>query len=264
MKRKLRKSLVTAVGPAWAPILKYSLPTFQEYAEAQNYDVIVEQIARDSADWHSERSRSARWSKPQIIKKILKNSDIVVWFDADIIICRYDEDISSHLLNGAFQAITMEHVPSENRVNPNMGVWVIRRCQEAFEFLNAIEEAGLQPGPWTDQGTILKILGWERGDKNYFGARPGLGNKYLLDTSWLPIGWNQPFIDRPDIGEVWSNRPIEKFPHAVHFMGMRNINERTRTMVKFYKSLSSKPVLNKKITPTNKHLTKPINMVPLG
>lgn len=216
-----------------APLLKHSLPTFQRYGEAQGYDVVAEQIEQDSDQWHSENGRSARWAKLGIIRRALKNSDVTAWFDADMVICRDDEDISDYLRAGSFQALTIEQVPSERRVNPNTGVWVMRHCAEAFDFLDAVEEAGPQPGPWMDQGAVLKILGWERGDENYHGARPGLGNEYLRNTSWLPVGWNQPFVDRPDGEEVWSTRPIERSPRAVHFQGMRDIDERAAAMATF-------------------------------
>lgn len=228
------KTLVTAAGPLMAPLLQYSLPTFRQYGEAQGYDVVAERIEQDSSQWHSKNGREARWAKLGILRRVLENSDIAAWFDADIIICRDDEDISGHLRDDSFQALTMEQVPSENRLNPNTGVWVMRHCAEAFEFLDAVEEAGPQAGPWMDQGAVLKVLGWERGDENYHGARPGPGSEYLRNTSWLPVGWNQPFTDRPDIGEVWSNRPTEKFPSAVHFLGMREIDERAAAMADFY------------------------------
>jgi hypothetical protein len=237
------KTLVTAAGPLMAPLLDHSLPSFRQYGEAQGYNVIAEHIGEDSHDWHSKNGRAARWAKLGIIRKALQTSDIAVWFDADIVICRRDEDIADHLRDDSFQALTIEQVPSEHRVNPNTGVWVMRHCTEAFDFLDAVEEAGPQPGPWMDQGAVLKVLGWERGDERYYGARPGLGSEYLQHTSWLPVGWNQPFVDRPDVGEVWSNRPTEKFPCAVHFMGIREISERAATMANFCASLTAQPAI---------------------
>jgi len=121
----------------------------------------------------------------------------------------------------------LEHVPYEHRVNPNTGVWLMRSGPAAFAFLDAVEAAGPQPGPWADQGAVLAALGWDRGDERYHWARPGAGNAFLAGTSWLPVGWNQPYLGggREDgcynsSAASYEGRPVVVDPHALHFMGM--------------------------------------------
>lgn len=80
-------------------------------------------------------------------------------------------------------------------MNPNTGVWLMRSSRSAFEFLDAVEAAGPQPGPWADQGAVLAALGWDRGDERYHWAGPGPGSRFLAGTSWLPPGWNQPYLE---------------------------------------------------------------------
>jgi hypothetical protein len=144
-----------------------------------------------------------------------------------VLLLRADEDVTVHLLPDTFQALALEQVPSERRVNPNTGVWLLRSCPEAFTFLDAVDAAGQQPGPWADQGAVLAALGWERGDERYRGARPGRGSEALTGTSWLPTGWNQPYLQGRVEGQVfnssadsYADRPVVAAPHALHFMGM--------------------------------------------
>ena len=84
-----------------------------------------------------------------------------------------------------------------------------------------------QPGPWADQGAVLAALGWDRGDERYYRARPGAGGAFLDGTSWLPPGWNQPYLGGRVDGELYNScarsyadRPDVADPHTPHFMGM--------------------------------------------
>lgn len=79
--------------------------------------------------------------------------------DGDVLVLRFDEDVADHLHPEHFQALALEQVPFEHRVNPNTGVWLLRSGPDAFDFLDAVEAAGQQPGPWADQGAVLAALG---------------------------------------------------------------------------------------------------------
>ena len=150
-----------------------------------------------------------------------------MWFDADVLVLRADEDIADHLHPRSFQALALEQVPHEHRVNPNTGVWVMRSGPQALAFLDAIERLGPQPGPWADQGAVLAALGWDRGDERYHWARPGTGTEFLAGTSWLPPGWNQASVTGRNDADLFNStaasyegRPVVGAPHALHFMGM--------------------------------------------
>lgn len=69
--------------------------------------------------------------------------------------------------------------------------------------------------------------GLEPWDERYRWSGPGDGSRYLAGTSWLPPGWNQPYIDGRRGNESfnstaasYANRPQVLDPTALHFMGM--------------------------------------------
>ncbi|WP_353952463.1 hypothetical protein V6K52_03190 [Knoellia sp. S7-12] len=222
-----RGVVVTAAGPNMRSLLhQFALPTFQQFGNRWGYQVRARDLPRDgtAAD---EAAQHAKWAKLTVMREALAEFPLVLWLDADILLTRTDEDIADHLHPDHFQALALEHVPFEHRVNPNTGVWLMRSCPEALAFLDAVEAAGPQPGPWADQGAVLAALGWNRGDEVYRWAGPGVGSPFLAGTSWLPPGWNQPYLDGRtsencynSVPESYATRPSVPFPHAVHFMGM--------------------------------------------
>jgi hypothetical protein len=203
-----------------------ALPSFNRYAHRWGYDVRAEDLDSDGAGANAG-AQNAKWAKIRLLQDALASYPLAVWLDADVLLLRTDENIASHLQPDDFQALALEHVPYEQRVNPNTGVWVLRSSATAFAFLDTVAELGPQPGPWADQGAVLAALGWHRGDSRYRGAKPGPGNAFLAGTSWLPPGWNQPYLeDRDDaesynsVADSYTDRPSVRLPHALHFMGM--------------------------------------------
>ncbi|HEX6056774.1 MAG TPA: hypothetical protein VFY98_13260 [Intrasporangium sp.] len=222
-----RGAIVTAAGPTMRTILHdLALPTFQRFADRWGYAVRAEELEQDGRE-ATESAQHAKWTKLTLLREALADHPMALWLDADVLVVRFDEDIADHLHPEHFQALALEQVPYEHRVNPNTGVWLLRSCPEALDFLDAVEEAGQQPGPWADQGAVLAALGWRRGDGHYHWAGPGDGSTFLARTSWLPPGWNQPYVDGRDPDacynsdpESYATRPTVPDPHVVHFMGM--------------------------------------------
>lgn len=222
-----RGVVLTAAGPNMRRTMhELALPTFRRFAEEWDYDVRVVDLDSDGAG-ASALAQRAKWEKVSLLRDALRAYPVALWLDADILVVRTDEDIAGHLHDDHFQALAIEHVPSEHRVNPNTGVWLMRSCAEAFAFLDAVEQAGPQPGPWADQGAVLAALGWDRGDERYHWARPGPGTEALAATSWLPPSWNQPYVQERTPENCYNSepdsyltRPTVPDPHAVHFMGM--------------------------------------------
>jgi hypothetical protein len=209
-----------------AALHEVALPTFRSWADRWGWEVDTADLAADgvAADAGAQR---AKWAKLGLLRDALRRAPLALWVDADVLILRDDEDVAVHLHPEAFQALALEQVPAEHRVNPNTGVWLLRSCPAAFAFLDAVEQAGMQPGPWADQGAVLVALGWDRGDERYHWARPGRGNAFLDGTSWLPTGWNQPWTGARQDGDSFNSpadsyaeRPQVPRPHALHFMGM--------------------------------------------
>ena len=219
--------VVTAAGPQMRSMMhELALPTFSRFAARWGYDVRAVDLPADGAAADPAAQR-AKWAKIGLLRQALNDYPLALWLDADVLLARTDEDVAGHLRDGHFQALVIEQVPFEHRVNPNTGVWLMRSCPDAFAFLDAVEAAGPQPGPWADQGAVLAALGWDRGDEQYHGAGPGAGTAFLGGTSWLPPGWNQPYLDGRTADSCYNGhadsyvgRPTVPQPHAIHFMGM--------------------------------------------
>ena len=218
MRRRRSRALVTAAGPRMRPVLNdLSLPTFARYASRWEWQLLVEDLATDVGG-------SAEWDKLRLIRQALEVYELVLWLDAETLLLRDDQDVSAHLHPDHFQALGLEHVPSEHRINPTTGAWLVRSCPAAFAFLDAVDAAGPQAGPWAVQGAVLAALGWDRGDESYHWSRPGQGSAHLAATSWLPQSWNQQFVDQQTDG-----RPRVLDPHVLHFHGM-SPTDRYRSM----------------------------------
>lgn len=219
---------MTAAGPQLRQVMHdLAVPSFQPFARHWGYEVEAVDLAVDGEGTDAAAQR-AKWAKLTVLRSALGRHALVLWLDADVLLLRDDEDIADLLAPGDFQALALEQVPSERRTNPNTGVWLMRSCPASFAFLDAVDAAGPQPGPWADQGAVLAALGWDRGDDRYRGARPGAGSPFLAGTSWLPTSWNQPWVGERDEDDAFGSRvdsyrdrPVVPFPHAVHFMGMR-------------------------------------------
>ena len=202
-----------------------ALPTFRAFGSHWGYTVQAVDLPRDGAAADQDAQR-AKWAKLGLLRSALDDYDLVLWVDADVLVLRTDEDVADHLLPGDLQALCMEQVPSEHRLNPNTGVWLVRR-EGGRDFLDLVLRTGPRPGPWADQGAVLAALGWDLGDELHHWARPGLGSPYLTRTSWLPTSWNQPFVQGRTSSDCFNStadsyidRPTVAAPHAVHFMGL--------------------------------------------
>lgn len=222
-----RGVLVTAAGPSMREVLHdLTLPSFRAYACRWRYDVLAEDLAVDGRG-ADDAAQQAKWRKLGLLRAALRTYSVVVWLDADVLLTRHDEDVAGLLSPRDFQGLVLEDVPAERRRNPNTGVWVLRSCPAAVQFLQAVEDAGPQPGPWSDQGAVLKALDWERGDERYHGAHAGRGNAFSRRTTWLPGRWNQPYLGPRDDDDAYNStaasyrdRPAHADPCALHFMGL--------------------------------------------
>lgn len=83
----MRKTIVTAAGPSMVQILTtLSLPRFLSFADRHGYRMQVTYVTEDDADRWSPAAKSVRWQKLRFIRSVLEQSDVVVWFDADVLI----------------------------------------------------------------------------------------------------------------------------------------------------------------------------------
>ena len=196
--------VVTAAGPNMRPLLhQFALPTFalrEPVGVPVAVDLAHDGTAADACAQH------AKWAKVGLMRQALRAP-------AGAVARRrrpaapHRRGHRAHLHPDHFQALALEYVPFEHRVNPNTGVWLMRSCPQAFAFLDAVEAAGHQPGPWADQGAVLAALGWNRGDAHYRWARPGPGSEFLAGTSWLPPGWNPPYLEGRTVDSCYNSTP---------------------------------------------------------
>jgi hypothetical protein len=206
------------------PLLEeFSLPTFQTYASEHGYQVVVESLQADGP----ESAFSARFSKLQLlydqVKRLLSidhsGRAILLWLDADAMVCEYATDIAGDLMSRDFMGLVLEHRPALPRLVPNTGVWLLRACPQALDFLADAIQAGPQPGPLADAGSVIKLLGWHRGNEHYIGAKPGWGSHWLQYVTWLSVEWNTLYVN-PEIFWEYAGMPTADDPRIVHFAGM--------------------------------------------
>lgn len=235
-----RGAIVTAAGPTMRAVLRdQSLPSFRDYARKWGWSVCAHDLATDGTDLPAQQ---AKWAKIELLRTALQCFPTVLWLDADVLITRNDDDVTRHLRDDSFQALALEQVPAQHRVNPCTGVWLLRSCPESLAFLDVVQEAGQQPGPWADQGAVLTAMGWDRGDHDYRWAKPGTGSPFTAGTSWLPPSWNHAY-------DPGAARMTSAAPHAVHFTGM-SAQARYDAMDRYRKG-SARPVIP---YPTRAHL----------
>ncbi|MDP4000423.1 MAG: hypothetical protein Q8Q11_03270 [bacterium] len=182
------KAIISSVTETYAPLLTYSRPTFERFAERHGYEVVIDRRKRDNAPDSPAKRRRARWRKIQLLEKALQQFGTVVWFDADVMITKFDRDILADIAGDCFQGLVLEVFP--HRYNPNTGVWVLRQDRDSFRFLAKVRKLGQLNHGFADQGSVMKALGWELGNYKHHGAKISYPSQFLIRTSWLPPEWN--------------------------------------------------------------------------
>lgn len=174
----MRKAIATfGYGPQ-ATLLDVALPTFRWYAETHGYDLFVP----------AEQSfggvlRPYPWLKVPLITALLDGGyDVVLWLDADVVVCRYDKDILEDAGGQPFSVVVHE---TDDGGVPNTGVWLCRQgTQETLRTLWGRDGCG-RSDVWWEQAAFIDALG---GDP---GAKP---------------------VSVPD-GPLWGRLPYEWNPH---------------------------------------------------
>ena len=176
------KALLTfATGPH-RELLSLAQPSFEYYAAAQGYDLLV------ATRCELPEKRSPHWAKVRLLLEQLGSYDTVVWLDADTMIVDFTRDIAADLPADDFQGLVLEQ--NQWRWNPNTGVWVVRSDPRSEAFLTEVWERGpLDRYLWPEQGAVMQALGWQltpfpRGVKLVHPSH------HLAETGWLPPEWN--------------------------------------------------------------------------
>jgi hypothetical protein len=190
-----RKALVSAAGSHMADVLALAAVTFEKFAATHNYDLVLDDDFDDSPIFNDSLNRQAKWRKVDLFECLLPDYDLVVWFDADMVIKRFDRDIAEDVPQDCFQALVLEQYP--HRFNPNCGVWAMRNDEMSYRFLEKIRQVDA-PEQWNEQAAVCVALGWEvekrikPSDPSKYKtyAKPAYPSEFLPRTGWLRPEWN--------------------------------------------------------------------------
>ena len=129
------------------------------------------------------------------LRRLLQQSDFVLWLDSDVLILRQDICITGALFQDDVHGVVLEQYTE--RFNPNTGVWVWRNHPRAFELLDALESVVLPEGYlWVDQARLMSVLGWQLQPWPH-GVKPVHPSPFLQHTGWLSPEWN-PISSTPE------------------------------------------------------------------
>jgi hypothetical protein len=177
-----RRLVLSAADARMAELLEVGREPRERYARTHGYHI-------RTLTWPVVLGRrEARWGKLGALRRALLDHDVVVWLDADTVICRFDRDIADDVPDDCFQGLVLEHCG--DRFNPNTGVWVMRRDPRSLALLDQLGDAGPPHHSWSDQAAVCVALGWDLGDFHGHGAKPVHGSAFLAGTAWLPPEWN--------------------------------------------------------------------------
>jgi hypothetical protein len=157
----------------------------KEYAGRHGYEFRV--IQRDDCD------RKRGWIKIEPIRAALAAGfDFVLWMDIDTLVIRKDVDIRIAAKPGADLHMAWHEQGPVRYGDPahfNAGIMLIRSSDWARHFFMRVWDTGQLQHIWTDQATILHLLGYD--DVLRLGAaRPDEPNREritILNTAWNSI-----------------------------------------------------------------------------
>lgn len=187
----MRRVLTTfGFGADCERLMTLSVPTFARYADAHGYDLFVP-CGSYFARWNSVLDeRCASWLKVLAIRDLLESHDEVLWIDCDVVVLKFDKDISDDLTPAPLHMVV--HRTEDGEV-PNCGVWHVRK--QAAETLESLwQHAGFRrSGGWWEQAALIHVLG---GDPDatpthtppgpLWGELPYCWNPHIRDARRIP------------------------------------------------------------------------------
>lgn len=195
------KKVITSFGIGYHKrLLALSSPTFYLYANNHNYDIF---LPSDNFFGENTKSMPPAWWKIDVIEYLLQTYDQVLWLDADVIICRFDEDISKSLNSGDFGLVV--HETPDGQV-PNSGVWLLNKT--ALNWLSQLKlhKTFKKSQYWWEQAALIHMMGANPDDQPIV-----LPNSYNLSWTQLDYSWNPHINDKRKIPQD------TKFFHATCF-----------------------------------------------
>jgi hypothetical protein len=178
----MRRAIVTfGVGPH-RELLDVALPSFERYAEAHGYELVVAEFDPPSV------SRPASWIKVPILKSALGHFDEVLWLDADVVIVDHSDDIAGSVPGERWQALA-QHNSASDGLHPNCGVWLLRKpmipaLDELWAMTRYVEH------PWWEQAAMHELLGYDPWQRPLGQPDPDAPTDLFDRTELLSSEWN--------------------------------------------------------------------------
>lgn len=131
-------------------LLRYSAPTFEDYASRHGYDVVIERNTVGLG------ARPVSWAKLALIRDLLDDHEVVVWIDADAVIVDPSDDI---VRPGRTPIDLVSHRVGGADV-PNSGVMVVRRSAATRRLLERVwQRTEFLHHPWWENAALIAELG---------------------------------------------------------------------------------------------------------
>lgn len=172
-----------------AELLQIAIPGFARYAAKHGYDLLIPQASFFSDD---ARARPPSWMKIPLIKRLLDDgAESVLWLDADVVVRRFDKDISDDCGDRRPLHMVVHHT-SDGGV-PNAGVMYMRK-----EFSPHLDSVWRQcnfarSSCWWEQAGLISVIG---GDPDaspvsvpagpLCGELPYEWNPHVMDSRSIP------------------------------------------------------------------------------
>jgi hypothetical protein len=143
-----------AIGEEYKKTVKLCTQSQEEYANRHGYTRITDESVYDP-------ERPFPWSKIRLVQKYLTDYDFLVWMDADVLVTNPDikmEVFIAMMKPDAFMFL------GHDFQNLNTGVFVIRNCPLAHEFLEDVwNKTEYLHHIWWEQAAVIDL--WKNSEK---------------------------------------------------------------------------------------------------
>jgi hypothetical protein len=142
------------LGDEYKKTVKLCTQSQEEYALSHGYTRITDESVYDP-------NRPFPWSKIRLVQKYLKDYEFLVWMDADVLVTNPEIKIETFIgmmKPGAFMFL------GHDFQNLNTGIFVIRNCPLAHEFLTDVwNKTEYMNHIWWEQAAVIDL--WKNSAK---------------------------------------------------------------------------------------------------
>jgi len=147
-----QKALVSVgIGPQ-RMLLALAKRTFSPYAERHGYELLLHSNVPDIG-------RPAPWAKIALLRELVRQYDLLLWLDADVMVVDQSVDIASELEPDKFLYL-VEHRYDGTRM-PNSGVMLMRGGNQTEAFLDEVwAQSQFVHHKWWENAAVCQVLGY--------------------------------------------------------------------------------------------------------